>query len=503
MAVDKTALAKFLSDRGFEVSDSMDRFIDLWKSWYKGTVEDFHNYQVFNGSKKLDVQRASLQLGKSMPEQLSNLLFNEKCEMAIDDGSRVNKEDLDEVETDGVSGGNATDAFVKLIFDRNDMHVRLNESQERKAVFGTVVYVPYFANGTIKFNIATADNLIPLSWESGIINELCVYSPQMIKGDEYLYVQLFVIDKQSRNEEGKPTYNIENLLLKGSTTDTHGGKSGIFSYVQVEDFSKIPGYEDLEPQVDTGSARRPFVVDRLNISNNIDPDSPLGLSVFANAIDSMKLCDIVYDSLRNEFVLGRKRVMISTEAINAMNGNPVFDPNEMVYYQLPPGVTLDGKPFVYEMDFTIRSEEHERSLQNALNTFSYQCGFGDNFFRYQNGSMATATQVISENNVMFRTLKKHEVILEAVIVDLIRLVIEIGIRHNLAEGLNPDPEITISFDDSIIEDKDKEIQRRMAEVSGGLLRSELYLAWRYGVTVKEAQSMMPSMQDGNEEEGLQ
>jgi len=387
------------------------------------------------------------------------------------------------------------------------MYVKLNESQEKKSAYGTVAYIPYYDAGRIKMNYILSDGMIPLSLDHFGINELCVFSPETIKGMEYVYVQLFVQEKQEDKEgnlvyilaeDGMPAYFIKNMLLKKQSN-----KEKNFAYVEVEDFNEMPGYEIMEQRINTNSSTRPFVIDKPNIANNIDPDSPLGVAVYANAIDSMRMCDIIFDSYQNEFMLGKKRVMVAPEAMNIETGEPVFDPNDVTYYQLPKSAGLENKPFIQEMELTIRASEHKQSLQDALNTLSYQCGLGDNFFRYSAGGIATATQVVSENNAMFRTKKKHEIILESVLVDLVRLIIEIGARYNLVEGLNPNPEITVKFDDSIIEDKDQEIKRRMAEVAAGLLDPVAYMAWRYGVTRDEAIKLMPATPAGNIEEGMQ
>lgn len=465
MAMDK-ALVKFLEGRGYTINDSMSDHIATWKSWYKGDVRGFHDYRVWNGVQDVAVRRSSMQLGKSMCEALANLLFNEKCTIAIDDVP--------------------TDAYIKGVFDDNNVYVKLNESQERKSAFGTMAYIPYWTADGVKMNYITAENMVPLSWENGVINELCVFSQTTEEGEDYLFVQLFVTDDDNN-------YIIENLLLEA---DTNGE-----TYKEV-DFSEIPGYENVEPKVETKSQRKPFVVDRLNIANNIDVDNPLGIAVFANALDTMKFLDTIYDSYRNEFILGKKRIMVAPEAVNIRSGQPVFDPNDLVYYQLPEAAGKSGEPFIKETDMTLRADAHETAIQTGLNRFSSQCGLGENFYRYQSGGPATATQVISENNTMFRTIKKHEVILEAVIVDLIRLLIDIANRHGYS--FVADPEITVTFDDSIIEDKDKEITRRMAEVAAGLMRPEVYLAWRYGVTEEEALKLMPGMpKQSVKEEGMQ
>lgn len=461
------ALLKFLNDRGYTINDSMNENITVWKEWYKGDVSGFHKYKVWNGTQQMIVKRSSMRLGKSVCESLANLLFNEKCGVAINDKS--------------------TDEYVKDVFDKNNMYVKINESQERKAAFGTVAYIPYWTKNGIKMNYINADSMIPLSWENGVINELCVYSQTTEDNEDHLFVQLFLIGKDGN-------YIIENLLLK---VDDKGD-----SYSEI-DFSQIDGYENVEKNVKTNSTIKPFIIDRLNIANNIDVDNPLGLSVFANAIDSMIFVDTVYDSYRNEFVLGKKRIMVAPEAINAITGEAVFDPDDLVYYQLPESVGKSGEPFIKEMNMDLRADSHEVAIQSGLNRFSSQCGLGENYYRYERGGMSTATQVISENNTLFRTIKKHEIILEAVLVDLVNLIINVAMRHNVT-GLVEQPEVTVTFDDSIIEDKDTEVSRRLNEVNSGLLRPELYMAWRYGVTEAEAIEMMPTMPTtAAKEEGIQ
>jgi len=471
------ALKKFLEDRGFKPNDSLSGEIEKWKTWYRGNVKGFHNYTVWNGKKSVNSVRASLQLGKSICENIANLLFNEKCLIAIE--------------------SEETDTFVKQIFDENNVYVKLNESQERKAAFGTMAYIPYWTNNGIKINYIMADNIIPLSWENSVINELAVFSATTEDGVAYIFLQLFYTeDFTAENGEKQSSYVIENLLLKKDNDKSS-------SKYTVVDFSQVPGYETIENKIITGSPTKPFIIDRLNIGNNIDPDNPLGIAIFANAIDSMRFCDTIYDSYLNEFTLGKKRVMVTAEATTFEDGKPVFDPNDLTFYTLPDGAGgLDDKPFLKELDFKLRSAEHQAALQQGLDIFSSQVGFGENYYKYANaGSPATATQVISENNTLFRTLKKHEIILESVLVDLVRLIIEIGMRYNMSLGLDRETEITVTFDDSIIEDKNAELNRRLSEVSAGLLRPELYLMYRYGVSKGEALKMMPEMEQLTHTEG--
>ena len=115
-----------------------------------------------------------------------------------------------------------------------------------------------------------ADLILPLTWESGIVTECAFGSHKAIKKDSYLYICI-----HKRTEKG--TYDIENLLYR----DTKGS----LSEVKLAD---VPGFENVAPVVHTPFTQRMFVIDRLNIVNNVDATLPMGISVFANDIDQLK-----------------------------------------------------------------------------------------------------------------------------------------------------------------------------------------------------------------------
>ncbi len=133
---------------------------------------------------------------------------------------------------------------------------------------------------------------------------------------------------------------------------------------------------------------------------------------------------------------------------------------------------------------TIRAEEHEKAINDNLNMLSMKCGFGQNRYKFDNGSVQTATQVISENSDMYRSVNKHELILESVIDELIRIIARLG--QVLKQPVNPDTAVVVDFDDSIIEDKVAERQSDRQDVSMGAMTLAEYRAKWYGETEQEA-----------------
>lgn len=458
-----------LKERGFDtVPESFYSTIGVWKSWYEGEVKDFHMYKVFNGQKQVQCRRYTMGMSKKVSEDWANLLMNEKVKITLE--------------------GKSEQEFFDSVCKENNFLVKASEMQEAKSAMGTVAYVPRIVGAmvnpetglvsgnaeSIKLDYCTAENIFPLSWENGRAKECAFSTSFTAQNEKYLYLQIHRLDE-------KKEYIIENVLYR----DQNGNLSDV-------EASTVPGFENIPPVVRTGSRKRQFVIDRLNIANNVDISLPMGISVYANAIDQLKGVDIAYDSYVNEFVLGKKRIMVKPEATKDIDGEPVFDPNDTVYYVLPED-SQNGS-VIDQVDMTLRTAEHNAGLQDMLNALSSKCGFGENHYKFDNGNISTATQVISENSSMFRTIKKHEIILEDVLIELCRIILRLGNTY-MGKGLNEDVEISIDFDDSIIEDKATDFSRDMQMVSAGIMNDWEFRAKWMNEDPATAKKSLPKMED--------
>lgn len=120
---------------------------------------------------------------------------------------------------------------------------------------------------------------------------------------------------------------------------------------------------------------------------------------------------------------------------------------------------------------------------------SLKCGFGTDRYQFGGSGVKTATEIISENSDMYRMIKKHEILLEDAMKQLIQIIIRLGIV--LRNPLNLETDIVIDFDDSIIEDKETERNRDRQDVSMGVMSHAEYRAKWYGETLEEATKKLP------------
>lgn len=476
------------------VSQKYYNMINKWESWYRGSVATFHRYKVYVGKGHyVPCRRRTMNMAKKLCEDMADMLMNERVKIAVESG--------------------ATDEYVQSVFDACNFQARINEYQERKAATGTTAYVPYLVGAVtdaegkilsarVKIMYCTASRIFPIHWENGNIISCAFAMETTWRGKSYGMIQ--------RHELEDGQYVIRTAFLKGARG----------TELTEAERERIPAFRDVVPYLETGSDQPLFAIDRLAIVNNAssdrisgaevdlseldggrdigalgsylvdDSNNPLGIPIFANSVPTLESLDIEYDSYANEFVLGRKRLMVAPEMLIDENGNYAFDPNEGIFYLMPEDSLNNGNEAIHDVDMKLRVEEHEKAINHNLNLLSLKAGLGTQYYRFERGSVATATQVISENSDLYRTIKKHEIPLESALRTLIRAIIAMGTAAGVT-GLDPDADIKVFFDDSIIEDKATEREQDRKDVDMGAMSLVEYRAKWYGETKEDAEKNLP------------
>lgn len=417
------------------VSDETYSHIDEWLDWYQDDVEKFHTYKVYNGMTTTEQKRYRLGMAKKVCEDWANLLLNEKVS--------INAGDYEERLND--------------ILQLNNFKVRANQLVEKAFALGTGALVEYLdGDGNPVIDYIRADMIYPLSWDNGDVTECAFGSNRVEDGKEIIYLQIHrkgrinPDDEEGANREAPDLYYIEN------------------KYIDAESGKELDTPDSVLPLIDTGYDKPLFQIITPNICNNIDLDSPLGISVYANSISQLKGCDLVYDSYMNEYVLGRKRILVPLpQAKRQMQedgvSTPMFDPNDTVYYMLPDD--RNSSQSLTEVDMTIRASDHELGIQRCLDILSLKTGMGAGRYKFESGGVKTATEVISDKSDLYQNRQKNAIIIEAALVSMAQAIA-------FLDAGRMDLDVTIDFDDSIIEDANTTIDRNIKLVQAGL-RSKL------------------------------
>ena len=178
----------------------------LWRAWYVGHVDGFHNYLQHINKRLIKRKRYGLKLARKVSKDWASILCNNKAQLVIDDeASNLWLQGDDEM--GGILGG-------------NDFWTQANQLVEKAFALGTAATDIYFEglemlgdvaiknkDLKIKISYVVADSIIPLSWENGNIQEVAFASEVTMDGEKYTYVRLHLL-----TETG---YQIINKYYKG------------------------------------------------------------------------------------------------------------------------------------------------------------------------------------------------------------------------------------------------------------------------------------------------
>ena len=456
------SVVEYLKSQNIKVIDeNIETKIDIWREWYKGKVDHFHNYKVYSGKKSITIERKTLNMPAKVCQDWADLLLNERVDITVDD--------------------EYTQEVLNRLLKQVNFYVRGNNLIELAFALGGGFFIQYWDGRKTNQKYVAQDMVYPITFDSGRLTEVAFASSKTIAGKEYIYLETHMLDEQGY-------YVIDNVLL-----ETKGHEVSEVT----ENFYKV---NNIVPKVLTNSKEPLFQQIRPNVANRDKFDSVFGTSVFSGAIDAFKSCDICYDAYSKEIQLGKKKIF-AKDSVTNVHMDPktgetiqVFDPNDEVFYVLPGDLENDEKPII-ECNMELRIPALDQALQTQLNLISQLCGFGANGYKWDSGNVSTATQVVSENSKMFRTLKKHELVLNDAIIDMAKGLLYIESHFAGDSEIKLDASITVDFDDSIIEDTAEIKRQALTDYNIGLISKAEYFRQVYKMDEEQSESFVQKMAD--------
>lgn len=476
-----------------------------WKYIYKGFYQPWHRVPaptIKDSNKTRDIE--TMGIAKAVCAELSGLIWSEQCEVHVSSGK-----ELTENQTDPL------DDFVQEVLNENNFFIKMQEHIEQSmALGGGALKVwaegEHDENGNtvagtehIELGYAIADQFVPTAWTNSKVTE-GVFISREAKGG-YYYTRL-----EWHKWNGK-TYIIENDLYKSDMKKMQNEKGEIETqdilgfryplqekYPFLNDLTEINGVEDSL-----------FTYYRTAIANNIDDNSPLGVSIYANAMATLHALDICYDSFMREFVLGKKRIIVPASSIKTVFDEErgqlcrYFDANDEVYQALSLEDTENLK--IQDNSVELRVDEHISAINAFLSTLCLQLGFSAGTFTFDKATgLKTATEVISENSKTYKTIKSHQLQIKEAIERIVRGIINVAqiydIQYNgqsISSLVNDDIEINVVFDDSILQDRQTNINEGITLMNNGVMSKITFMTEKLGMTEEEAKKELQKIKDEN------
>lgn len=400
----------------------------------------YQNYPPWHKTKKSGLsskgsRRMSLLNGaKVLSDEFSALTFSEQVDITINDET-------------------AQDYVFKAL-NKNGFWKNAPDFLAVVYAIGGGVLKVYADNMSPCIDYIDGDNFVPTSWDGkGIIEGF--FKSTIIKGDK-----VFTLLERHFVEQSFPC--VENKLFLSDNQAELG-----------DEVSLDMLYDDLEPIIryDGITNTQMFHYFKPSVSNNVDTDSPLGISIFSNAKDTLKALDIAFDSFSREFILGKKRIIVPTSCVRTVTDidtgetTRYFDADDEVFTALKCDEENDLK--ITDNTTTLRIDEHVSAINSLLNILCFQTGLSAGTLSFSGAEgVKTATEIISRDSKTARTIKVNKNLLTETLEGLVRSIISIGIFYE--ELPNKDYDITIGFQDNIVIDDDTLIDRNIKLVDAGL-----------------------------------
>lgn len=349
---------------------------------------------------------------------------------------------------------------------------------------GGMFFKPFYANGKIKISCIQADKFIPTKFDS--TGELlgAIFIDQITRGEE-IYTRL---EYQELNDT---TLIIKNKAYK---TTIHNSKSlgAQILLSQVQEWAKIQE----ETSIDN--------VDRLlggyfkiPIANPIDNTSPVGVAIFANAIDTLEEIDKQFSRTLWEYEGSELAIDVDETLLKKdQNGNDIVPKGkERLYRKLDIGKENDN--------WNVFSPEiRDTSLFNGLNELlrqcESQCGLAFGTISKIENIEKTATEIKSSKQDYYVTVSDIQGALQTALEDLIYsidiLMSLYGIKHKVGVSASFD------WDDSILVDSEKKQSQALVEKNAGLIDDIEYFVQTRDYSEEEATKYVNKMRKRSKEE---
>lgn len=442
-----TAIVKVLNESGeniFSINNAMISQIDLWSRMYS------------NEAPWLSKTVASANLSASVAFEHSKLVTLEL--------------------RSGIKGSAMAEYLDKIY--KKDILPILRQKIEYGLAKGSLIIKPVPVKGGIRTQFIQAGRFFPISFDGSGRLSKCAFTEQIRKG-RYIYTLLEI-----HTMSGPDMFTIENRVFK-STNDGMLGSETVLSevseWVEIQPFATLSGINHL-----------PFGLFCCPMANQIDSDSPLGVSVYSRAVEHIREADRRYSGINWEYESTEAAVHISSSMLKYNKDQDKYEypeGKERLYRAVEYNTGATQKPLIDTYSPQIRSKELYEGWNNQLRLIEFSCSLAYGTLSNPQNVDKTAEEVKSSKQRSYTFVSETQAALQKALEDWCEAAYFWSRIYNLA----PDGKYEMSFEwgDSILSDPDAERENDRKDLANGTLRPEEYRAKYRDESLEDALKNLP------------
>lgn len=231
-----------------------------------------------------------------------------------------------------------------------------------------------------------------------------------------------------------------------------------------------------------------FAYFRMPSANTVDPESPLGISAFENSVDLIHQADEQWERIIWEFE-SSERAIDATEDVFRLNpnGKPVLPKGRERMFRTY-DIQVSEKPFIETFSPEIRDTSLFNGLNRIFQRIEFNCGLAYGTLSDPQAVEKTAEEVRTSKQRSYSQVSAIQKNLEFTLENLLYAYNYYAKYFGLSKS---DAKLICTWGDSVLEDTDKEFQRRLQMVSAGILTKEKFISWYFHCDESQAGAYIP------------
>ena len=229
-------------------------------------------------------------------------------------------------------------------------------------------------------------------------------------------------------------------------------------------------------------------------ANNIDIDSPLGVSAFSSAMQELKSLDVAYSRLSAE-IYDSQDISLIDERLLHSPGAKIGSGNVKLPRYVKNIFQMSGEEAITSIERKLKTEERKQGIDVLLSLIGTKCGFGEGYFvlDQKTGQPTTAREIEASDRKTIDLIKSYRDSIEHAVSQVIYAEnIFLDLYTDTPAG---DYEVECNFADLTYNaDEDRARCYQLAEA--GYIPKWYYLTKWEGMTEEEAKRLIEEAGDG-------
>lgn len=282
--------------------------------------------------------------------------------------------------------GSARADYIQTVID--NMFDKIREYVEKVCACGTVVLKP---NGTGVECLDPSRFLITETDGNNNIQGMIFLDYYDVSDKHYTRMEYHRFVEED--------YFVSNRCYMSRSKGTLGEK------IELKDSP----WKELSDEVCIENLEKPlYAVFKTPMANHIDLSSPMGISIFAEAIEELKDLDVAYSRNMVEIKDSRRMVllderMLQMPAVRGEDGSTVRRTRKMPKY-VKNVMSESPDSFYQEVNPQLNTATRIEGINNILSILAYKCGYSNGYFSFdamQGIQTATGVEASQQRTIQF------------------------------------------------------------------------------------------------------